>query len=50
MDRYEIITYLQTSHGNLMILKQDYINVDYEVDDRDSFVYTRTRRIRRDIC
>lgn len=50
MDRYERITYLQKYHEKPIILREDYIDVDYEVNNRDSFVYTRTRRISRNIC
>lgn len=46
MDRYERITYLQKYHEKPIVLQLDYIYVDYEVDDRNSFVYTRTRKVK----
>lgn len=47
MDTYERITYLQVAGQKPIVLRKDYIDVDYEVNDRTSFVYTRTRRISR---
>ena len=45
MDTYERVTYLQVAGQKPIVLRKDYIDVDYKVNNRSSFVYTRTRRI-----
>ena len=48
MDKYESITYLEIKGQEPIILNTSHFNLLYEADDRQSFVYTRTRRISRD--
>ena len=47
MDRYESITYLEIKGQKPEILDKRSFYLNYEVNDRDSFVYTRTRRLSR---
>lgn len=45
MDRYELVTYLEIHGEPKKVLRRVYLDVEYETDDRNSFVYTRTRKI-----
>ena len=45
MTTYECVTYLQTEEADPIVLKRDFIEVDYDCNDRTSFVYTRTREV-----
>ena len=47
MDIYESITYLEIKGRKPEILDRRFFTLDYEINDRDSFVYTRTRRVSR---
>ena len=48
MDTYEIITYLERpGFQKAKVLRKALLEVKYHCDDRNSFVYTRTRRISR---
>ena len=47
MDTYERVTYLERPGKPPQVLRRDYIDVEYECNDRTSFVYTRTRRIQK---
>ena len=48
MDVYESITYLEIKGRKREVLDRRFFTLDYEVNDRDSFVYTRSRRVSRD--
>jgi hypothetical protein len=44
-DTYEVLTILQVVGKEPKVLRRVYLDVEYETNDRDSFVYTRTRKI-----
>ena len=47
MDTYEAVTYLQIPGEKPRVLHKALLEVKYHCDDRQSFVYTRTRRLHR---
>jgi len=46
MDVYEVVTFLQVPGEKPKTLRKVFMEVEYETDDRNSFVYTRTRKIK----
>lgn len=44
MERYEVVTFLEEKGKPPKVLRRKYISVDVKTDDRDTYVYTRTRK------